>query len=494
MNHQVAIPSSFFLDEAKKEYFDVQTRLVQELLQNSVDAAATVIRMNFNDSGYSCEDNGWGMSRERMVSALLTMGGSQKEQGSTGGFGAAKKLLLFAHKEFSIHSNETKVKGAGLLYRFESCTPRVGTLIEASWADATTFKWTDVRARRLLQKCNFRGKVRVYINGELFTDYITVRHARSVPGLGEVYANKAFVSGANEVNVLHNGLFMFDRHIFDLNRVVVVEITAPSVEAFTQNRDGFRGDFRNKFDVLMTEFAIDKKSVIKPKQRKFVLQGIDSFVRFVAKEFFVTPDIQAAINQIRMSAVDCTTVELAEKVAEVVRSNPAATEQSKTTAENIVTYVRNQNVEVQSDFHFDLADSSFRKVPEKFVPNVGKPKYTMLAKMWKVCVREVLQANNLSQNFVLGFTFRTDAMATHSMKDGVSCYMINPLSDEVDSGTKEEKTMKLLTTAVHEVVHSQGCQYHDEVFMQTFHRLLVPTLTKGLTWRQIVKQAKIEVV
>jgi hypothetical protein len=44
------------------------------------------------------------------------------------------------------------------------------------------------------------------------------------------------------------------------------------------------------------------------------------------------------------------------------------------------------------------------------------------------------------------------------------------------------------------VVHSQGCQSHDEDFVRKFHDLLVPTLTKGMTWRQIVKAAKTEKV
>ena len=52
----------------------------------------------------------------------------------------------------------------------------------------------------------------------------------------------------------------------------------------------------------------------------------------------------------------------------------------------------------------------------------------------------------------------------------------------------------MLTIACHEIVHSQGCRYHDENFVRKFHDLLVPTLTKAPSWRQLVKMAKTEKV
>ena len=494
MNHTVAIPSSFFLNEAKHEYYDYRTRLVQELLQNSLDAGATVIRLTFDGLGYKCDDNGRGMTQDRMVNALLTMGGSIKESGATGGFGAAKKLLLFAHASFAIHSNDTLVCGNGLSYRFHTCLSRKGTEVGAVWANAEDFKDMSIMARLLLRKCNFNGRAKIYVNDELFTDYATARHATTVEGLGEVYANKNRSEGENTVQVLHNGLFMFGRYISGLNRKVIVMVSGKSVNVFTQNRDGFRSEARDLFDGFIAKITIDKKSVVKPKARSFVIQGADAFVSFISRTFTVTPAIQAAINQIRMTAGSYTTTELAQAVADKIEASPTSTSQDRATVASIVTFVKNSGTTLQTDFHFDLADSSFRKVPDKFLPNVGRPKYTALAKTWKVAVRNVLQANGMNQNFVVGFTFSTQAVATHQTKNGVNVYLVNPLSTEIDKGTKEEKTMKVLTTAIHEVVHSQGHGQHDEDFVRGFHDLLVPTLTKGLTWRQIVKAAKTEKV
>lgn len=492
MSHTVNIPASFFLKEAKHEYFDYRTRLVAELLQNSLDAGATDVSFSFTDAGYVCRDNGCGMSRERMVKALLTMGGSVKESNATGGFGAAKKLLLFAHKSFTIHSNETYVAGAGLSYNFFAQEPINGTKVTAEYdADFNGAVSTMVaKAEALLSKCDLSRRARISINGIYFTDWLKLPHARSVAGLGEVYASKTKDRYACQVMVRHNGLFMFERLISGLDRKVVLEVSGGSTDLFTQNRDGFKGESSTKFDSLISELTADKNSVVKTKPRKFVLNGIDSFIQHISQTFTITPDIQAAINQIRLSGKDFTPVSFAQAVADKVADGTA----SKAVAESMVTYVKNNGAKIQTDFHFDLADSSYTKVPWWIVPNTGKAKFTNLASLWKVCVREVLKANNLNQNFVVGFTLDSQASATHSMKNGISCYMVNPKSKEIDKGTKQEKVTALLTIACHEVVHSQGCQYHDETFVRKFHDLLVPTLTKAPSWRQLVKMAKTEKV
>jgi hypothetical protein len=488
MEHHVSIPTSFFLKEAKHEYFDYRTRLIAELLQNSLDAGATAIAFDFADTGYSCRDNGRGMTQERMVKALLTMGGSVKEANATGGFGAAKKLLLFAHQSFAIHSNSTFVSGAGLTYRFEDRGQNTGTAVSAVYdADFNTNASVMVaKAEGLLSKCDLSRRARVSINGVYFTNWLKLPHARTANGLGEVYASKTKERYAYQVMVRHNGLFMFERMISGLDRKVVLEVTGGSTDLFTQNRDGFRGDASTKFDSLVSELTADKNSVVKSKPRKFVLNGIDSFIKHISQAMKITPDLQAAINQIRLTGKDFTPATFAQAVAEKVAD--------KNVAENLVTYVKNNSDKLQTDFHFDLADSSYTKVPWWLVPNTGKTKFTNLAALWKVCVREVLKANNLNQNFVVGFTLDSQATATHSMKNGVSCYMVNPKSKEIDSGTKQEKVTALLTIACHEVVHSQGCQYHDENFVRKFHDLLVPTLTKAPSWRQLVKMAKTEKV
>jgi hypothetical protein len=429
-----------------------------------------------------------------MRNALLTMGGSVKEAGSTGGFGAAKKLLLFAHESFAIHSNDTYVEGKGLAYKFVEKSSRLGTKVEALFTpDFDQDDGMTWRAEHFLAKCDFRNRCKIYVNDVLFTNYNTPKLAKVVDGLGDVYANKGRSSN-NQVSVRHKGLFMFDRYVSDLQRDVVVEVSGRSIDMFTQNRDGFTGVYTKLFDAFISELTIDKLSIVKPKARKFVVEGIDAFVSFIAKQFYVTPAIQAAINQIRLNAGSFTAQSLMEAVASKIQASASASSQDKATAESIVTFIRNGGANLQTDFHFDLADSSYRKVPEKFLPNVGKPKYTALAQLWKICIKEVLKANEISQDFVVGFTFSSSAVATHQKKNGVSCYLINPTSEEIDSGTKQEKVISILTIAAHEIVHSQNKVYHDEEFTRTLQTIIVKTLVNAPTWRQLLKLSKQEKV
>jgi hypothetical protein len=493
MNYSVSIPPDFFLTEAKQEYTDIRGRLVQELLQNSLDAGATEIMLSFAPNSYSCHDNGKGMARDRMVSAMLTMGGSVKDSGNTGGFGAAKKLLLFAHKSFEIHSNETGVAGAGLSYNFiPSLIRNRGTMVRAEYADVNAFWNMQGKAVEILSRCNFRDRVKIWINDVKFTDYASAKHVKAVDGLGNLYANKAKTDDCY-VQVMHNGLFMFDRYVPELNRKVMFDVVGKSVDIFTQNRDGFRGAARNRFDELVTELTIDKKSICRPKQRRFVARGLTTFINHVTKQFDVSPYVKAQIARM-FDTGSFASPGVAEMAVRQLANDPKVSPAEVQKVIEVVKYVQVRPELLEADFHFDLADSSYRKVPDKFIPNAGKKKYTDLAKLWKTAVREVLKANGLDQQFTIGFTFSSEASATHERVDGVSRYLVNPLSAEIDKGTKQERVMSILTIACHEVVHSQGRQYHDESFVRKFHDLLVPTLTKGPTWRQLLKLSAAECV
>ena len=110
----------------------------------------------------------------------------------------------------------------------------------------------------------------------------TLPYAKTIAGLGEVFASKKD-KGCTEVWVRHNGLFMFRRHVTNLNRRVIVEVKGNSVDMFTQSRETFRDAPDKLFDELIAHLTIDKESFIKPKPRKFVVGCADAFIRFIAR-------------------------------------------------------------------------------------------------------------------------------------------------------------------------------------------------------------------
>ena len=85
------------------------TALIRQFLQNSLDAGAKRVDFLTGDGYLMVRDNGRGITRERMVEALLTMGGTDKPEGAIGGFGNAKIALLFSHEAYRIRALDTIV-------------------------------------------------------------------------------------------------------------------------------------------------------------------------------------------------------------------------------------------------------------------------------------------------------------------------------------------------------------------------------------------------
>ena len=183
MTHNVQIPKGYFFKQSKQEYADVYTRLIQELVQNSVDAGAKNIYLDFTDNGYSCADDGVGMTGEVLTNGMLTFGGSQKsdEVNNCGGFGYAKVLILFSMESFIIQTRNNLASGEGLNYSLDTNHSFYqGTKISCKFPQ----NWGNDKyqmagyAERFLSKCQLRCNV--YVNGVQFTnwDYVTrsIRH------------------------------------------------------------------------------------------------------------------------------------------------------------------------------------------------------------------------------------------------------------------------------------------------------------------------------
>lgn len=82
--------------------------VLRETLQNSADAKASEIFYNVSRhetytgerfSKFEVFDNGIGMNEDTIMNAFLTLGGSKKDKGATGGFGIAKFLILWSTAE-----------------------------------------------------------------------------------------------------------------------------------------------------------------------------------------------------------------------------------------------------------------------------------------------------------------------------------------------------------------------------------------------------------
>src|SRR5262245_59367543 len=131
-NNAVYIGPEFFA-KARNDYADWRWAVAKEFAQNCIDAAGCD-HLNvqcYADNGTTIRtvtNNGDPMSQEILTGKLLALGGSGKNfAGTVGGFGKAKEILYFCHKEYTIHTGNLKVTGAGAGYNIDPADHLHGT-------------------------------------------------------------------------------------------------------------------------------------------------------------------------------------------------------------------------------------------------------------------------------------------------------------------------------------------------------------------------------
>lgn len=429
---QVKIPSDFFYNEAKNEYWNVSARLVAELIQNSYDAGAKNIHLNFDDQGYSCEDDGSGMTEEVLVDAMLTLGGSKKEGGATGGFGAAKKLILFAHEEYEIETNNIKVSGSVLNYDLSYGEKRIGTKISCLFSGE--FENIESEARQFLSKCALSANV--YVNGELFIDYLQLSPKKIDLGEMDVKDESSYYA-----NILHNGLFMFQRYLgFKSKKSVIINTFGPSKELFSQSRDQMKGEWAKKLDELVKELTQDGISFGKEKPRRTIIKGESQFFSCINKALAKLSGIEKEVFRTRLNKI------LGQDWVDLMQGRGAmVNSEVKAAAFELAQEV----VSLPVDFHMEGA------YKDKYHPVTGQKKYRKLLTLYRVMIEDLARVYGMSVKYALGFC--DDALG----KYGNNIFYINPSIADMKG---RDKYHKVLSIALHEFTHCLGHMSHDEDF------------------------------
>ena len=263
-SNQIAIPCLSFLREAKQEYSgSLLRRLIQEFLQNSVDAGAERIVFSYNEGENSLmvADNGKGMNKQTLIDGLLTFGGSVKDSNnSCGSFGAAKKLLLFSHDNFEIKTQDLRVNGQVINYNLEENHPFIyGTEIKiwfssefprpSGMSDAIKGQLDYILGHSALS-----ASVYYSLNNSPET-LISCRPSLSQTEPEMEYQSAQIRSGnfTNKVIIRFKGLYMFESWA-NCDKGYYYDCLLPSKESLTQNREGFRSD--SPADKQYSEFYI----------------------------------------------------------------------------------------------------------------------------------------------------------------------------------------------------------------------------------------------
>ena len=510
----VEIPKGYFLRSVCKEYYDVRTRLVQELVSNSIDAGATRIDLTFTEEGYSCSDNGVGMDKERMEKGMLTMGGSIKPINGVGGFGNAKLVVLFAHESYTLASKNVTAIGNELNYEIDESGYFNGTDIECRYfehkEDGQNF-WSPGRmvskAKNFLAKCFLRD-VEIFINGEK----VECMAKAKVLTETETYTVYQSEQSSWNANVLINGVYMFAQYLGDTYPTTMFfEPKQASVDVFTQNRDSLKGAIKQSFERETALIVARGKQETEPKTILF--RGRKRYLELIYQK--VQNHQPAQVSQVKTILSEAVEQARDEKIEDIrcqqekqtgvkpsvdeVKANNryelaqaeqnAAIEVIKNMA-NELPVLKDIEKEIVSDISFDFAvDSEDGNVPECFQPVTMLKKYKTLVATYKACIRFIAKTHGSNLNIIFGFTLRKDVEGMHHKKDGVTRFFINPTLEKYFCKDLKTRYYNILLVAIHEYVHSLGFSEHNEAFIVYQHNIMEKVIPV-FSWREIQKQVK----
>lgn len=274
---QVRLPDDYF-EKAKREYTNWIFCWWREVFQNSADGGAKNIHLSIEvlecgDVIVTCKDDGVGMDETILRDVFLSLGGTNKGADSTGGFGYAKVIILFAHKSYTIHSNDNIVRGVGGNYSLtKSDSPIRGTVITVNLGKQNS-SLVLMEAQRLLDNSNIGG-LSVILNDKKHTPASTKHEYITDTEIGKMHFSDNPNCDTSRLVVRVNGLAMFFHDVFSSSRVAfsgVLDLNMASTEILTSNRDGLIHKYSRILNNLTTKLASDRSALKLGNLLNFVL-------------------------------------------------------------------------------------------------------------------------------------------------------------------------------------------------------------------------------
>lgn len=511
---KVAIPPTHFTHNVKKNYQEHRSALIREFLQNSVDAKSKNIKFNFCDNYLIVQDDGCGMTSDILVNALLTMSGSFKGENSIGGFGAAKEILLFQHERYHITTSKNgeicTVIGNQLDYEWSDCHLDLigdsGTTIKIDFHESYDVSSMCHVIKSYLHDC--QTSQNIYLNDELI-ESDSIRGDLVDKGLdwAEIYvsANKP----SHYVAVRINGVKMFDVYVSDLEHEVIVELTKPSLEILTVNRDGFVWKYQNDLSKLIYEISVEKGQFGRAFNEHKVWRGqsasyndinIDfscilehndnKFAESEKKHIISAIQCIARIAKDHASSLSGSKSDIIDEMKNKVKQEAQLREIPDTLIDLMIQKTNELICDHDADFYIKVTGKGFDKIPDNLKPGNWGKRTISWAKLWKHCIKLVMKSNGISEPYSIGWVIDNDEKveAMYMKVDGINVFYMNPLLTWMCSSNHANVFHKMLMNACHEVAHMSN-KYHDERFIIHYENLLHRTLcnivqTKNSWWRE----------
>jgi hypothetical protein len=544
-NPVIGMGAESFVSELQA-YDKWQLKWWREVVQNSVDAGARRIDLaaHEQDDGtwiVSATDDGGGMPEEILVTKFLYLGATTKvgQAGAAGGFGVAKKLILLPWLLWEVITGDVHVVGHGVSYfKADDHGPEATAFFEQiggrprkETRHGTTVRVTmpgdrhtdNVTARAFLEKC-YLPRVKFTVNGNPVRANLKAKEfVEGVPGKADVFFTKVKDLETYHLLVRSNGLFMFEEWIEKVEGVLIAEITAPSIQILTSNRDGFRdSQVKRMIRDLANRIAVDRKSALR-KKRGIIRKKYSGAGKFkAAAQEAMQAEALASAGNLTPSSKGKIGAGAFEGILDALRNKEivlqrvgrdtlhgGAPTQLTPGQDEALNEVLGVNLEASAaimagtsfggvdhveaavrqlvwepDFYVYNNIEGFR-VPKKFFPEDMTPTLYKLAKVWTETCRYVLIQLGCPLPFGVGWIFEEGVGAAYQgstegehyfERSGEHWLLLNPFQDArkrkaVWRPSKAKDLKWLYAAAIHEATHmADGLTYHNESFAAALTR------------------------
>lgn len=503
----------------KNEYQSWRVKWWREVIQNAVDAGAQNVKLSSvrqADGTYlvSCEDDGVGMDQPTFTDVFLVLKASTKRDDkgrNLGGFGEAKKLIVLPWIAWRISSRDRLYEGVGRSAKIYEAPMRRGTKVEAVMGAGYNEHTEAEDAIRVLSK-SYYPYVNFTVNGKPTEAYFRPTQevfrvgdkavAYFVPGEAESYYHVTARDSRN-----HGVLYMFSKWLESksLGGTIIVELTGPSKDILTANRDGFRDtDIERELNKFINKAIVDTTSAFKSKNKliekvyegtgKFKVKGTESEILNLAARQdplkrkgtnrgnpsevyevdtnFVN-NLVNTLNSITQGESGEIGVVSPDSVRDYLDTRMTGTDQF----ENAVRLIS-----WRPDF-FVINEIPGFAIPSAFDPITMKPRVRKIAKVWAELVRYALIQLDYSGEYGVGWIFsRKDentwssrTAAAYKQLQGQHWILLNPFTDDSHDEMFQASRMDHLETlyayAIHECTHMvDDLDQHEERFASALTR------------------------
>lgn len=516
----VQLGDRFFTNVLRDYEHNFGEKWWREAIQNGVDAGATRITCTTEDLGdgtwrITCEDNGSGMTQDVLVRAMLTLGESTKEAGTStfGGFGRAKELLLLPWIQYTIETRD-------LSYTSHAADPsqlfrvpmRQGTKLSVVMPSDRCA--TSAQAIGYIARCRLPN-VRFTVNGQTIKADCgkrakEIREFRYESPAGRPYLARVSVDPKDhdypyDALVRLNGLYMFERYVGNKPPdLVVIDLEGAAVDMLTSNRDGFSShELRREIDSFVQEVGREKRQALERK-RGIVSEEFVGGERFSASTGQIRDAYDRKQQAARMEAAglmselgsldDMAAARRALSDMMKARGLPpqefSSTWTGDTDADTLAEMLG--GVKVKGSAHVEAMTKILAwkpdylvhnevedfHVPKKFWPTSMTSDVRRLVKCWAELCRFVMLQLGCSKEFGVGVIFSGSMLAAYKRQHSpklnreLDWLLINPLPKltrgeerQLIDPRDDEQLLNLYAMAIHEATHmADEVSDHDVSF------------------------------